>query len=181
MDNKVEITLITSKRHGLLPSLMKKTTALGLLYRRCLSVPLERGFDYKLTLVCSGVLDCEERYLIKKIEELEDVKEVINIYSTKSKRSSVMTQTIKKAGFKNIQSKIKERDIHYAFKAKDPITHDALQMIEDRLLEIFGPVTSVLLKSAANKAKNVGELLLLLSKELTEDQRDDFLSSVEGL
>ncbi|MEH6455702.1 MAG: hypothetical protein V7749_05235 [Cocleimonas sp.] len=168
--NKIEITLIASKRAGILPILMGKLCSLGLIYRRCNVKEYNTGV--KLTLVCEGELECEESYLIKSIKDVPDVESVLNV--TQSNPGATES-------FDKTQIGISDFTELHPLRANDPITHDVLHIVEDRLSEIFGPTTNLLLKSAAKKSTRVGELFLILAEDLTDRQNVVFLRNIEGL
>ncbi len=168
--NTIEITLIASKKAGILPILMRKLGSLGLIYRRCTTKEYDDGF--KLTLVCMGELDCDKSFLIKSIKEVQNVDSVINVVQSKAHANEA---------FNKSPDNMSEFTELHPLRAKDPITHDVMNIVEDRLAESFGPTANLLLKSAAKKSTRVGDLFLLLAEDLTDDQRVVFLRNVEGL
>lgn len=168
--NTVEITLIASQKVGMLPALMRKLGTLGLIYRRCNTKDFDDGV--KFTLICAGELDCDKSFLIKSIKEVPNVDSIINITQREAQADEF---------FDSVEDNMDEFTELHILRATDAITHDVMQIVEDRLAEAFGPVANLLLKSAAKKSSCVGDLFSILSKDLTEHQKLYFLKNVEGL
>jgi len=61
------------------------------------------------------------------------------------------------------------------------ITPESLQIAEEALVDILGPVAPLVVSSAASETKHIGDLFVLLSKELEGQERKNFLSLVDGL
>jgi len=168
--NTIEISLIASKRAGILPVLMRKLGSLGLIYRRCNVKEYDGGV--KLSLVCLGELDCEESLLIQSIKEVPNVESVLNVTQSKNNATD---------SFEPFHGEMNAFTELHPLRAKDPITQDVLHIVEGRMAEAYGPAASILLKSAAKKSNCVGDLFLILVEDLTFDQKILFLRNVEGL
>ena len=168
--NTIEITLMASKRAGILPILMRKLGSLGLIYRRCNTKEYDDGV--KLTLICEGVLDCDKSFLIKSIKEVPNVDSIINV--TESNAHATIS-------FDKLRDNLSEFTELHPLRANDPITHDVMHIVEDRLAEAFGPAANLLFRLAAKKSTRVGDLFLILAEDLTEDQKVVFLRNVQGL
>lgn len=170
LKNTIEITLIASKRAGILPILMSKLGSLGLIYRRCNVKEYNTGV--KLTLVCEGKLDFDESYLIKSIKEVSYVESILDVTQSNPDINEHLDKpNLAVSDFTELNP----------LRANDPITHDVLHIVEDRLAEVFGPTTNLLLKAAAKKSTRVGELFLILAEDLTDEQNLVFLRNIEGL
>ncbi|MGK0272717.1 MAG: hypothetical protein ACI88H_003390 [Cocleimonas sp.] len=176
--NTIEITIIASKKSGILPILMRKLGSLGLIYRRCGME--EYDGIVKLKLTCNGVLDCSEEYLIHTIKNVPNVDSVVSVTQGMSNDTKPVKEVDDEI-FDELQDTINQYTALHPLRANDAITHDILQIVEDRLSLVFGPVTNILLKSAAKKSSSVGELFLILAEKLTTEQRDVFLKNVQGL
>jgi len=161
---------------GILPLLMKKLVSLGLVYRRC--VTSDHQGSVKLTVSCVGELNCDKEYLVKILEEIPDVTSVISVLTSKANvQDFVDTKSVNDDKLMRNENGTKSSLFH----ATDELNHDVMFMVEDRLSEILGPVTKILIRKAEKKSKLVGELFLYLSEELTEDQKNGFLRNVVGL
>lgn len=171
LTNSIEITLIASKKMGILPILMRKLGSIGLIYRRCLSDDFDNGV--KLTIVCVGDINCDREYLTKTLESIPNVNSIVSVTESKAGPNDVVESL--PARFDKAITALNP------LRADDVITHDVMHIVEDRLAEAFGPVTNILLQKAAKDSKLVGELLLNLAKDLTDDQKVLFLRNVEGL
>lgn len=171
LTNSLEITLIASKKMGILPILMRKLGSLGLIYRRCITDEYDDGV--KLTVICVGDLNCDKPYLIETLKAVPNVDSIVSISESKAGPNDVVEA---------LPSRFDEsRTEFHPLRAGDIITHDIMHIVEDRLAESFGPVANILLKKAAKKSKLVGELFLNLAKDLNEEQKVVFLRDVEGL
>ena len=168
--NTIEITLVASKRSGILPILMRKLGSLGLMYRRCNTKEFDGGV--KLTLICEGELDCDKSFLIKSMKEVPNVDSVISVIESKGEANQ---------SFDKLRDSLSEFTELHPLRANDPITHDVLHIVEDRLAEAFGPVANLLFKLAAKKSTRVGDLFLILAEDLTNEQKVEFFRNVEGL
>lgn len=65
--------------------------------------------------------------------------------------------------------------------AHDNLTPEVLEIAKYKLSETLGLAAPFLVKAAASKTKHIGDFFLLLADELDEDERDSFLSVVEGI
>lgn len=156
---------------GILPILMRKLGSMGLIYRRCITDEYDDGV--KLTIVCVGDLNCDKSFLMDGLKAVPNVDSIISITESKAGPNDVVDGL--HPMFDNSRTEF------HPLRAGDVITHDIMHIVEDRLAESFGPVANILLKNAAKKSRLVGELFLNLAKELTEDQKVDFLRDIEGL
>lgn len=170
LTNSVEISLIASKKVGILPALMRKLATLGLIYRRCIKTDYDDGV--KLTLVCIGTLECEKKVLIKALKSVPNVDSVISVVESKARPTDIT---------ENLPSGISHNTRLNPLRAKDEITHDVIHIVEDRLAETFGPVADVLLQKAVKKSQYVGELFLNLAENLDDEQKVVFLRNIEDL
>ena len=170
LKNQIKIELTASKRAGILPILMRKLGSLGLIYRRCNVQEYNTGV--KLTLICEGELDCDESFLVKSIKEVPNVESVLKVSQSKSKANE---------NFRKFHGSINDFTELHPLRANDPITHDVMHIVDDRLAEVFGPTANILLKTAAKKSTCVGQLFLILSEDLNYDQKVVFLRNIEGL
>lgn len=61
------------------------------------------------------------------------------------------------------------------------ISDEALQVAEKQLSKSLGPVATLLIQSAKEKTKHIGDLFLLLSEELDGAEKSEFLDLVDGV
>jgi len=156
---------------GILPVLMRKLGSLGLIYRRCLTDNYDDGV--KLTLVCVGDLNCDREYLSETLEAVPNVVSIVSVTESQAGPNDLVESLPTR-----FDSEFTELN---PLRAEDTITHDVMNIVEDRLSVVFGPVANILLKKAEKDSRLVGELLLHLAKDLTEEQKTVFLRDVEGL
>lgn len=171
LTNSIEITLIASKKMGILPVLMRKLGSLGLIYRRCTTEKHNDGV--KLTVFCVGDMDADKEFLEETLKSVPTVDSIISIKESKAGPNDVVASLPTR--FEKTQTEF------HPLRANDAITHDIMHIVEDRLAESFGPVANILLKKAAKKSRLVGELFLNLAVDLTDDQKVVFLRDIEGL
>ena len=170
LSNSIEITLIASKKVGVLPLLMQKLSSIGLIYRRC--VTTEYDDAVKLLLFCEGESDLDRDFIINSLISVPNIDSVISFAESESGLSEV---------YETLSTRFQESTELHPLRAKDEVTHDVIHIVEDRLAEVFGPVANVLLRSASKKSKLVGALFLNLAENLDEEQKILFLRNIEGL
>jgi len=166
-DKKVELSLLTTNRAGILSSIMMKGSNVGLLYQKH---HLEKLDDQqsRMKITFEGRLNCSQDDLINSIESHHDINSIedfsidnsINV-NTRTSLNSGSRFTILRAGY--------------------VITPEAIQIAEDRMKKVLGPGASVLVRSAAKKTKHIGDFYLLLSKNLKGESRKNFLALVSDL
>lgn len=171
LTKSIEITLIASKKMGILPVLMRKLGSLGLIYRRCITDDYDDGV--KLTILCVGDLNSDKEHLVDTLKSIPNVVSIVGITEAQAGPNDVVESLPTRFDMSRTELQ--------PLRANDIITHDIIHIVEDRLSEAFGPVASILLKKAAKKSKLVGELFLNLAEDLTDDQKVLFLRNVEGL
>lgn len=172
-DNKVQVTIITSNKSGILSSIMLNSHKLGLTYRRNQLTKLDND---KSSMVISfvGKLNCTEAHFIKLMESHTEIHSVENIEIHKESNSTkVYSSPEETSEVENTHSLI--------IRAHDNITPKSLQIAEDRLTALLGPVASMLVESAASETKHIGDLFFLLAEELDDSEKHEFLSIVSGL
>lgn len=166
-DKKVELSLLTTNRKGILSSIMMKGSNVGLLYQKH---HLEKLDDQKsrIKITFEGHLNCSQDDLISVIESHADVKSIedfsignsLNV-NTRNSLDSGSRFTILRAGY--------------------VITPEAIKIAEDQMTQCIGPVASVFVESAVKKTKHIGDFYLLLSKHLKGEARKNFLALVSDL
>ena len=178
--NSVDITFLTTTKSGVLSFIMKQCDAVGLLYRRMITEKVSDS-ETRLIVYFKGKLECEEAYLIKKLEENPEIFSVenVSIFSSNIKTSALPIQETTDASIKNKKAGVKSSIKH--LNANDIITADSLRIAEENLVGVIGPVASILVNSASKKTKHIGDLFLLLARELEGEDRIDFLSLVQGI
>lgn len=171
LNDIIEITLTASDREGLLPKLMLELGALGMVYSHDII-----NFDYEdtaiLSFVCSGSTNCDIATLTQSLESIPNVSSVVNITGACSKPKEPILDSIVEL------DSITEFN---PLRANDPLTDDVMHVAQQRLSETYGPTLDIIVSRAAKKSKSVGELFLLLSKNLNASQKTAFLKDIEGL
>ncbi len=159
---------------------MIECDSVGLLYRRMTTEKVSNN-ESLLIVYFTGKLECEEAYLIKRLEENPEILSVedISVSSSNIKNITLSKQQSSVASINNkkavVESSVK------LLNAYDIITPNSLRIAEERLVGLIGPVASILVNSASEKTKHIGDLFLLLSRELEGEERNDFLSLVHGI
>ena len=159
---------------------MIECDSVGLLYRRMTTEKVSNN-ESLLIVYFTGKLECEEAYLIKRLEENPEILSVedISVSSSNIKNITLSKQQSSVASINNkkavVESSVKLLNAH------DIITPNSLRIAEERLVGLIGPVASILVNSASEKTKHIGDLFLLLSRELEGEERNDFLSLVHGI
>ncbi len=166
-DKKVEFSLLTTNRKGILSSIMMKGSNVGLLYQKH---HLEKLDDQqsRMKITFEGHLNCSQDDLINAIESHSDVKSIEDFsignssnVNTRSSLDSGSRFTILRAGY--------------------VITPEAIKIAEDQMTQSIGPAASVYVDAAAKKTKHIGDFYLLLSKHLKGQARKNFLALVSDL
>jgi hypothetical protein len=158
---------------------MIECDSVGLMYRRMTTEKVSNNVS-RLIIYFTGTLECEEASLIKTLEEKPGILSVedISVFSSNMKTCALSTQQSSAASIYNkavVESSVKLLNAH------DIITPNSLRIAEERLVGLIGPVASILVNSASEKTKHIGDLFLLLSRELEGEERNDFLSLVHGV
>lgn len=166
-DKKVEMSLLTSNRSGILSSIMMQGSNVGLLYQKH---HLEKLDDQqsRMKITFEGNLNCSQDDLINAIESHSDIKSIENFSIDNS--LSINTSTSLNSGSR-----------FTILRAGYVITPEAIKIAEDRLTQILGPAAPVLVQAAAKKTKHIGDFYLLLSKDLRGTARKNFLALVSDL
>ena len=166
-DKKVEISLLTNNKSGILSSIMMQGSNVGLLYQKHHLEKLDDQMS-RMRITFEGRLNCSQEDLIHAIESHSNIKAIENFSidnscntNTRSSLNSGSRFTILRAGY--------------------VITPEAIQIAEDRLTEVLGPGAPVLVQAAAKKTKHIGDFYLLLSKDLKGAARTNFLALVSDL
>ena len=166
-DKKVEMSLLTTNKAGILSSIMMKGSSVGLLYQ---NHRLEKLDDQqsRMKITFEGHLNCSQNDLIDAIESHADIKSIENFsisnslnINTSTSLSSGSRFTILRAGY--------------------VITPEAIQIAEDRLTSSIGPAAKIFVEAAAKKTKHIGDFYILLSKHLKGNARNEFLALVSDL
>lgn len=180
MKDKVEITFLTSEKSGTLSYIMLECGSVGLIYRRNSTEKVSDN-ETRLIVYFTGKLECEESYLIKKLEENPEILSVedVSVLSSNIKTSTLSNQETADASINNKKAVVESSLKH--LNANDIITAESLRIAEENLIGVIGPVASILVNSASKNTKHIGDLFLLLAKELEGQERIDFLSLVQGI
>lgn len=166
-DKKVEISLLTTNKSGILSSVMMRGSDVGLMYQ---NHQLEKLDDQqsRMTITFEGRLNCSQEDLIDSIESHSDINTIENISIDNS--VSINTSTSLNSG-----------SPFTILRAGYVITPEALKIAEDRLIESVGPSALILVQEAATKTKHIGDLYILLSSYLKGEAKDEFLALVSDL
>ena len=167
-DKKVELSLLTTNRAGILSSIMMRGSNVGLMYQNHHLEKLDEQ-QSRMKITFEGRLNCSQEDLIESIESHSDINAIENISFGKSKNINSSTSlnsgsrfTILRAGY--------------------VITPEALKIAEDKLAESLGPSTALkLVQEAELKTKHIGDLYISLSKYLRGQAQKDLLALVSDL
>ena len=171
--NDLEITFTTSNKSGVLSSIMLLAGKQGLIYRRY-QLHSKTDDSSKMVVQFSGALKCSKDELINNMEAHADIFSVDGIsidYSDSNQTSDLLSQD-------DSLSKSSGSAVAVTLYAQDAITPKALKVAEQALLNVLGPVATVLIKTAASRAGSVGELFSILAKELSGQEKNDFLALI---
>lgn len=166
-DKKVEMSLLTTNRAGILSSIMMQGSNVGLMYQKH---QLEKLDDQqsRMKITFEGRLNCSQDDLIDAISSHSDINIIENISIGNSMNVNSSTSlnsgsrfTILRAGY--------------------VITPEAIKIAENKLSEVLGPAAPILVQAAAAKTKHIGDFYLLLSKHLKGKARENFLGLVSDL
>ena len=168
-NDKLTITFLTSTKSGILASIMFKGRKLGITCCNNHSEKLDENCS-RWVIDFNGVLDCTQKKLIDEMESHPEIHLVENVVINSTKNNPTLPKETKANNIGSIN-----------LKAFDSITPQSLSIAEDKLYPLLGPITPLLIQSATSKTKHIGDLYLLLSKEIEEHERIKFLSLVDGL
>ena len=180
MKNKVEITFLTSAKSGVLSFIMVACDSVGLMYRTKTTEKVSDN-ENRLRVFFTGKLEFDESNLIKTLEENPEILSVenISIFSSNIKTSNLSKQETLDAPV-DTKKPMAESSVKL-LNAHELITANSLRIAEERLLGLIGPVAPILVNSASKKTKHIGDLFLLLARELEGEERINFLSLVQGI
>lgn len=158
-NDKLEITIIATPQSGILSSMMRTLGSHGLIYRKMKSEPCEDNMN-RIKIIAEGQLNVDNENLISSIESIAGIDRVASIISQNT--HSFMTENKGTEG---------------TLLSQDSITPEIVQFVEKRLANIMGLVAIPLVRKAAGKSDNIGQLFLSLGGELdSEEEFSEFMS-----
>lgn len=174
---QLTMSLLVSDRSGVRSSIMLLGRDLGLMYRTC---QLEKLSDNrsKMHVTFNGHLNCSKADLINTMESHPNIYSVVDISDDYFDAEAAQTSEILADSLSSDTSPTPSVSHLQAFSV---ITPESLQIAEEALVDILGPVAPLVVSSAASETKHIGDLFVLLSKELEGQERRNFLSLVDGL
>lgn len=175
-DEKVEITLLASNKSGILSSIMVKGGKAGLMYRRNKLTEIDSDRS-RMVINFTGSLNCSKGELIDAMESHPEIFAVESISIGESSSGGSLS-SLTPVSSKRTPSAGSGLTL---LNAHDAITQESLKIAEEKLLNSLGPVAPMLVKSAAAKTKHIGDLFTLLADDLDGEEKDSFLSLVNGL
>ena len=156
MKQRVEITIVTVEKAGVLGVLMVAIGSLGLIYKKSMITPHATPGLLEVKLVTVGKLSCSEEDLMNAIESLQAVERIEEI------------------SFQGANRKFNEQQI-----SSDEITPETILLAEEKLRLVLGPAAKFLVKKAMKNAETVGDLFSLLGNEVEcSKDRAQFMSAV---
>lgn len=186
--DNINITLVTSVKSGILSSIVVSAMKLGLKMTKNWSEKIDDD-NVRLFITFGGIFNHDESELRETLESNRRVKSIENI--TFNRSVGVIKEDVNNSNYvtndeNSISTEIAEEISHkennlFQFHALDPITTESIELAEAKVNDLMGPVASLLIASAMEKASLVGELYLLLSEELEPGEREAFLAVVDGL
>ena len=160
MRQRVEITVVTVDKAGVLGVLMVAIGSLGLIYKKSTITPHATLGLLEVKLVTVGRLTCSDEDLIHVIDSIPAVDHVQGI------------------SFQGANQKVKEQSVRVSESA-DEITPEIVLLAEEKLRMFIGPAAKFLVKKAIKNAKNVGDLFSILGREVEcSKERAEFMSAV---
>lgn len=179
--SKVEMTLLTSNKSGILSSIMIKGGKVGLMYRRNNTEKLDDD-NSRMVVNFEGALSCSKGEFIDEMESHPEIHlvESLSLGDTEggmSTSASMVSDTPEPI----LSTKTPVNTSQAKLNAHDIISPESLQIAEEKLVSVLGPVAPMLIKSAVSKTKHIGDLYVLLAEELDGQEKADFLSLVSGL
>jgi len=171
-NNKIEMTIVTSNRAGVLSSIMMMGVKLGLMIRRNQSEKIDEDTS-RVYVVFDGHLNCSKDELINEMLQHSEIYSIEDITTDIQNKKSRKIELNNQAA--STIAKITNLQPH------ELITKESLEVAEKELIQILGPVAPMLVKSVTQKTKHIGDLFLLLSEQLEDEDKKDFLSLVNGL
>lgn len=175
MSNKIEITLITSNKTGILASIMMTCFKQGLMVEKNSTAKIDDK-NSRLTIYFNGDLKCDEDLLISEVESHPEIHAVESLRFNNNRVIQEKPKVPKSINYE----KAPNNNIPTLW-AHDLISEESLEIAEEKLMQTLGPVAPMLIKSALRETKHIGDLFLLLSKQLEEEEQKRFLSLVSGL
>lgn len=166
-DKRIEMALLTTNKRGNLSSIMMLGNKHGLMYQKHHLVKID-DTQSRMTITFEGSLNCSNDELIDAIITHENISSIENISIDNS--ANINTNTSLNSG-----------SDYTILRAGYVITPEAIKIAENRLSESLGPAAPILVQSAVAKTKHIGDLYLLLSKELRGEARKKFLALVSDL
>jgi len=161
------VKLLCTRKSGTLSRLIRRLKEFGLQYQHH---DIESSDDYsEISVTCIGDLPLLESELR---DSLMTLPEVINILEFSIKGNHLKPQIPSVKQPQNKESVANKLDVSFE------ITPNVIKLTERRLTKIIGPVAPFLVQKALKTSQNVGELYLLLAKELNDDERAVFLSII---
>lgn len=174
---QLEMSLLVSDRSGVRSSIMLLGRDLGLMYRTCQIEKVSESKS-KMHVTFNGRLNCSKTELINTMESHPHILSVVKISDDYFDAAATQTSEILAESVTSSSTSIPNSPNLQAYAV---ITPESLQVAEDALMNILGPVAPIVVKSASLETKHIGDLFLLLSNELEGQERQNFLSLVNGL
>ena len=166
-NKKVEISLLTSNKSGILASIMRQSNSLGLIYQKHQLVKVDTNLS-RMDITFDGDLNCSVDEFTDSMTSHPVIHNVVNINIDNSENAEINSNLESGSPFTILRA-------HYV------ITPESLKIAEDNLAEYIGAAAATLVEEEAKNTKHIGDLYLQLSKHLDEKERDSFLSLVSNL
>ncbi len=162
---RLSIRFQCTKKAGTLARLIKNVLLVGLTYERHHIDTWED--DCEISIIAQGSLNCSREKLIEIFEELPDVMKV------------QVTEFSAEGDFEKAQVVDAASVAESRVSASELLTAEILLDVENKMTQIIGPVGRLLVESAAQSSRNVGELYAQLAEELDdEEDKNELLSSI---
>jgi len=159
MNHDISIIASTKNKPGVLSKVIRELGHYGLIYE---GQKMEINNNLRvIEFHCTGRLHCEKGRLISILEEIPNVIKIVDIIVKEDSGSDIKASE----GF---------------LGDKEPLSSAVILAAEKKLSNIIGPVATYLVEQASKECSTVGELFLMLSKELdTEEERNNLISAVQ--
>ena len=181
-DEKVEITLLTTNKTGILAKIMMTSAKHGLMVFKNHSDKIDENSS-RFSIIFNGTIKTSPDELTQALEAVPDILSVESISANQAANpiQADVSEPQNNSTTPEAQSTTPTSQ-STDLRAIDVISPEALKIAEDKLSNIIGPVAPMLVESAASETKHIGDLFLLLAKDLeNEEEKKDFLSVVSGL
>lgn len=171
--SKYIMTLLVNNKSGTLSAIMFKGHNAGLTINSTRSIKINEN-NLLISVSFEGNLTCSKTALIWEMESHSGIHcvESFHVYDSDVNHLSFTT--------KHCPAYMDDNKF-LNLSANDMITQESLEVAIDKLSVFIGPISASLVDLAAEQTNNIGDLFILLAKQLSGVDRDEFLGLVDRL